>query len=366
MTSSENLFIGIMSGTSADGVDCCLADFHHDHPRKLTECYVPYNPKVKSKILSIKQDSKLSVDEFSKLELEITRAYAVSVQTLLEKIDVSSKNIKAIGCHGQTIAHNPEQKYTRQLVNGSLLAELTNITTVVDFRGRDIAAGGQGAPLAPVFHNAFFRSEDKHRVILNIGGIANITNLAPGDPVSGFDTGPGNCLLDRWIKTCKGDGFDKNGDWAKSGQVISSLLKKLKEHYFFNLPPPKSCSSEQFNLDWINQLKPVNTQSQDLQATLLQLTVDSIVDAQRKHCGGAKEMYVCGGGARNKHLVDKISSSARTLSVKLTDSLGIEAEWVEAFGFAWLAKKTISNEPIDATSVTGSKGRRIAGAIYPR
>ncbi|MAW33918.1 MAG: anhydro-N-acetylmuramic acid kinase [Proteobacteria bacterium] len=356
----------MMSGTSADGVDCCLADFDHNHPRKLTECYVPYNPKVKNKILSIKQDSKLSIDEFAILELEITRAYAASVQTLLENIDASSKNIKAIGCHGQTIAHNPEQKYTRQLVNGSLLAELTNITTVIDFRGRDIAAGGQGAPLAPVFHNAFFRSEDKHRVILNIGGMANITNLAPGDPVSGFDTGPGNCLLDRWIKTCKGDAFDKNGDWAKSGQVVSSLLKKLKEHYFFNLPPPKSCGSEQFNLDWINQLKPVNTQSQDLQATLLQLTVDSIVDAQNKYCRGAKEMYVCGGGARNKYLVDKISASTSTISVKLTDSLGVEAEWVEAFGFAWLAKKTISNEPIDATNVTGSKGRRIAGAIYPR
>jgi anhydro-N-acetylmuramic acid kinase len=266
------------------------------------------------------------------------------------------------------LRHCPADGYTLQIGNAALLAELTGITVVNDFRSRDIAAGGQGAPLVPAFHAKVLRNPEIRRVIANIGGIANITDLPANGEVRGWDTGPGNMLLDAWIRRYKGAHYDRDGTWAASGTVQNTLLTALTRHPYLTQPPPKSAGREQFNLAWLDAtvekldrtLNPA-----DVQATLLEFTAISLCDAVSRECPGTRELYVCGGGVHNRTLMQRISTLLPNLDVTTTSSLGIDPDWVEALAFAWLARQALHHATGNLPSVTGARGERILGAIYP-
>lgn len=362
----SGLYIGLMSGTSLDGVDAVLADFGTPPPKLRAAYYLPYPRELSERLLSL---HKAEFDELHQSALignEITHLFHRAVETLLDQSGVDVESVCAVGCHGQTIRHNPKDGYTVQLGNPSLLAELCNIRVVADFRSRDVAAGGQGAPLVPAFHEAAFRLPSAHRVILNVGGIANVTNLRPGTPTEGFDTGPGNMLLDAWVKKQTGKAFDEGGDWASGGHPIPSLLESLLDHPFFSTAPPKSCGREQFNIEWIEDFLLGSKPAQDVQATLLELSAKSIVNAIDRWCGNPDELVICGGGARNAFLVHRLTELLPQTSVMTSCALGIGSDWVEAMAFAWLARQALLGLPGNMPSVTGAKGERILGAVYPR
>jgi anhydro-N-acetylmuramic acid kinase len=253
-----------------------------------------------------------------------------------------------------------------QLNNPALLAELTGISVVADFRSRDIAAGGQGAPLVPAFHAAVFGDPRQHRVILNVGGIANLTDLKPGSPLRGFDCGPGNLLMDAWIERHKGLRYDQGGGWARQGQVIARLLSRLRADAYFSAGPPKSCGRDEFNMPWLESRLAGDEAPADVQATLLELSALSAAEAVTQWCGHPGELFVCGGGARNDALMDRLQQLLPDCHVAGTDSLGQPADWVEAVAFAWLASRTLRGEAGNLPEVTGARGPRVLGAIYPR
>jgi anhydro-N-acetylmuramic acid kinase len=361
----SELFIGLMSGTSLDGIDAVLADFGALQPCLLAHHHRPFEIALRHELLVLNQAD--STDELRLAALAantLARDYAVCVQALLDAAAVQSDTIAAIGCHGQTVRHRPDIGYTIQLVNGALLAELTGIDVVCDFRSRDVAAGGHGAPLAPAFHQAAFASRDVHRVIVNIGGIANLTDLPTGGAVSGFDCGPGNLLLDAWAQLHLHQPFDRDGAWAQSGSVLPDLLAKLHAHEFFRRVPPKSAGREIFHLEWLESLLPRDAAPVDVQATLLALTTGAIANAVEMFCAEAQEVYLCGGGTRNTALVKLLTEQLKDRKVTATDALGIHAEQVEAFAFAWLARRTLRGEPGNLPAVTGAHGPRVLGAIY--
>jgi anhydro-N-acetylmuramic acid kinase len=297
----------------------------------------------------------------------LARVYADAVAGLLRKAGNGSHPpaVRAIGCHGQTVRHAPTDGYTLQLNNPALLAELTGLTVVADFRNRDIAAGGQGAPLVPAFHDALFRAPDAHRLILNIGGIANLTDLAPQRNTTGFDCGPGNMLMDAWCQARRGQPYDANGAWAAAGTCLPDLLDRLMQHPFLALPPPKSCGREEFNLVWLTSLLTGKERAEDVQATLAAFTAATIVNATRRYCGTPDEAHVCGGGARNTTLMRLLSERGLAKRVATTSVLGLPAEHVEATAFAWLAWRTLHGQSGNLPAVTGAAGLRILGAIYP-
>ena len=286
---------------------------------------------------------------------------------LLANQKIPANKINAIGCHGQTIRHRPELGFTLQIGNHALLAELTNITVVGDFRSRDIAAGGQGAPLVPAFHQAIFVHPEKNRMIVNIGGIANITFLAKNGQILGFDSGPGNMLIDSWTKLRLGKHYDANGAWAATGLVLESLLFDMLAEPYFALPPPKSTGRDLFNDGWLKQhLLYPHLRSQDVARTLVELTAQSIADAIFKICHDVDEVYLCGGGARNGLLVESLKAKlSNNILLDNTDALGIGVDWLEAVAFAWLAQQTLDGKTSNLPEVTGAKGLRILGAIYP-
>ncbi|GKS68102.1 anhydro-N-acetylmuramic acid kinase [Nitrosomonas sp. PY1] len=362
-------YIGLMSGTSLDGIDAVLINFGEPKPTLLATLFYPYNEELRTNLLALHHAGFDELNRAALLSNQLSMLYAQTSLDLLRKSKISPNAVTAIGCHGQTIRHCPEKekRYTIQLINAALLAELTQITVVADFRSRDIAAGGQGAPLVPAFHKALFGDADKHRIIVNIGGIANITKLNPNDEVIGFDCGPGNMLMDAWSLRHTGKGYDDKGQWAKTGKIIQSLLDILMDESFFSLPPPKSTGRDLFNLHWlehkISQCAP--QAPENVQATLLQLTVISIANAITDYCRMANEIYVCGGGAHNTYLIKQLSNALPHRTVALTNTLGVDADWVEAFAFAWLAQLTILGKPGNLSAVTGAKGERVLGAIYP-
>jgi anhydro-N-acetylmuramic acid kinase len=360
------LFIGIMSGTSLDGVDAALVAFEDETCVLQNTHFLPYPDDIKSALLALHKPQIDELEASCILGCRLATLYAEATKQLLSKAKVSAADISAIGCHGQTIRHRPELGFTLQIGNAALLAELSKITVVSDFRSRDIAAGGQGAPLVPAFHQALFGSANKNRAIVNIGGIANITYLAKDGNVLGFDSGPGNMLLDSWTKLKLGKDYDANGDWAASGVVIDSLLANMLAEPYFALPPPKSTGRDLFNDDWLkqHQLYP-HLRPQDVARTLTALTAQSIVDALKK-CGDVDEVYLCGGGAHNKLLVDALQALLGEAPVHTTKKLNIDVDWVEAVAFAWLAKQTLDNKPSNLPAVTGAKGLRVLGAIYPK
>lgn len=366
-TSSEALYLGLMSGTSLDGVDAVLARISNGRTQLLGHDHLPYDPAWRARLLDLHEPAQDELDTAVCLANLLTRHYAEAVTALLGRAGYSADRIAAIGCHGQTVRHRPERGYTLQLVNGALLAELTGITSIVDFRSRDIAAGGQGAPLVPAFHAAAFSHPERHRVIVNIGGIANLTDLPARGAVSGFDCGPGNMLMDAWCYAHTGQAFDVDGRLAGRGKVLPALLDRFLADAYFHLPPPKSTGRDHFSWHWLaEKLSPADA-TEDVQATLLKLTVTSIHDAVIRHCPGVEEVFLCGGGAKNRALVDGLrhAFAAEGIPVGLTDILGIPVDQVEAAAFAWLAKRCLDGKPGNLPAVTGAAGPRVLGAIYP-
>lgn len=365
MNNSPDLYIGIMSGTSLDGVDAVLADLSQNPPGLLASHYQPYPSPLKQALLTLHQPAHDELHRSQLLANQLAREYADAVLKLLKKANLPATQVQAIGCHGQTVRHRPEHGYTIQLGNGALLAELTGIHVVGDFRSRDIAAGGQGAPLVPAFHDHALRHPDVHRVILNIGGIANLTDLAPGKTTTGFDTGPGNLLMDAWIAKHHDKPYDKDGAWARSGKAIPALLQRLLAEPYFSAPPPKSTGRDLFDLEWLQQHLNGDESPEDVQLTLLALTGESIAAALRNHCPGMQELYICGGGAHNAALVSYLRGTLPQCRVKKSDELGIAADWMEAIAFAWLAQQALHLRPGNLPAVTGAKHPCVLGAIYP-
>ena len=358
-----DFYIGLMSGTSLDGIDAVLADLSPNQPRVIGHHRLSYTPELRRELLALNQPGGDELRRAALAANELARCYAAAIHALLEK-HPAAKSVNAIGCHGQTVRHQPAAGYTIQIVNGALLAELTGIAVVCDFRSRDIAAGGQGAPLAPAFHHAVFSARNVHRAIVNLGGIANLTDLPASGAVTGFDCGPGNLLLDAWAQRHLHQPLDRDGAWARSGFEIPALLARLLGDEYFHRAPPKSTGRETFNLDWLTRQLTGSEPPADVQATLLALTARGIADAIGKFCKNAQEVYLCGGGARNAALAALLVQQLAPRKVAATDALGVAAEYVEAFAFAWLARQTLNSQPGNLPAVTGAHGARTLGAIY--
>lgn len=374
---TRELFIGLMSGTSLDGVDVALVAFTEQKTQMLHSHFLAYPATLRAQVLALQHPTENELENTALIGNALAKIYAEAVNQLLVDAQLSSNQIVAIGCHGQTIRHRPGFEdgigFTLQIGNAALLSELTGITVISDFRSRDIAAGGQGAPLVPAFHQAVFADKQINRAIINIGGIANITYLGNSENSSnktngvyGFDSGPGNMLLDAWIKQHKNLDYDANGDWASTGQVIPSLLSDMLAEPYFALLPPKSTGRDLFNQIWLQEklLATTTLRPQDVACTLVALTAHSIYNALTQHCGEFNEVYVCGGGAHNRLLIELLQTLLGETKCDSTESLGIGADWVEAIAFAWLAKQCINKKTANLAEVTGAKGPRILGAIY--
>jgi len=361
-------YIGLMSGTSADGIDVVLVDFSDKTPRLVATDYLPYGEDLRNKILSLCEPGPNEIDRMGELDQLLGEAFAKAVNAILNNNDISPAEVKAIGSHGQTIRHRPDQTppFTLQIGDPNLIAAKTGITTIADFRRKDMAYGGQGAPLVPAFHQAMFASKDKSRVVVNIGGMANVSLLHAGNML-GFDTGPGNVLMDAWIQQHQHLKHDEEGGWAASGTAQMDLLQQFLTDSYFHLPAPKSTGREYFNLNWLHsQLAAFgkNLEPADVQATLAELTAQSIVNAIRPHMQTG-EILICGGGAHNDFLVERLANLAQPdFSVFSTEQYGIHPDWVEAMAFAWLARQTLNHLPGNHPNVTGASQAAVLGGVY--
>ena len=362
---ARNLFVGLMSGTSLDGVDAALVEFAPPGPALIDTAYLPLPEALKAELHALQTPGPNELDRAARAGNELSRLYAEAVLALIKKTGTSPAAIRACGCHGQTIRHQPDAGYTLQIGNPALLAELTGISVIADFRSRDVAAGGQGAPLVPAFHAAVFGSDTAHRVIVNIGGIANLTDLPAHGEVKGFDTGPGNVLLDLWIQRHLGKQHDQAGAWAQGGTVLAEPLAAMLAEPYFARRPPKSCGRELFNAAWLEKFSMRRAAPQDVEATLAELSARSIADAVEQYCPRADELYVCGGGAHNLCVIECLRRNLSRCRIATTAALGIDPDWVEAIAFAWLAKQTLDGRPGNLAAVTGAGGERMLGAIYP-
>jgi anhydro-N-acetylmuramic acid kinase len=365
------LYLGLMSGTSADGIDAAVVDFSAQFPHVVATAYTPYTAELREKILSLYQPGENEIHRLSELDVQLGQIFAAAANKLLQEHTIAPQTIRAIGSHGQTVRHHPHQPlpFTLQIGDPNIIAAATGITTVADFRRRDIAFGGQGAPLVPAFHQHLFTSSKMNRVIVNIGGIANATFLPhdPKQPIIGFDTGPGNALMDAWIHTHQQKMFDHDGRWAASGYASTLLLENLLKEPYFHQPAPKSTGREYFNLNWLNQhLQKINQKISpvDVQATLAELTVRTIILSIRTHLPHG-EILVCGGGARNSLLMSHLQALAKPhFTIETTEKYGVDPDWVEAMAFAWLAKQTLNGKPGNLPSVTGAQSPCVLGGIY--
>ena len=369
-------YIGLMSGTSLDGVDGVLMAFHnHAQASVLSSCALDFPPELRAELLALNRPGSDELHRSAVAAHQLAELYAQAVQQLLEQSGLPANAIRAIGAHGQTVRHAPPDPgntapYTLQLNQPALLAELCGITVVADFRSRDIAAGGQGAPLVPAFHKQVFGQAGESVAVVNIGGIANITALPADGRVLGLDTGPGNVLLDMWCHRHTGRNYDANGEWASSGKLHPALLAHLLSEPYFKTKGIKSTGRDLFNADWLDaRLQSFSAMSPaDVQSTLAELTAQTIVRAILDapwNGPNPKEVLICGGGARNGHLMSRISALMPQAKVLTTDSRGWPVSQVEAAAFAWLAKQTMEGKPGNEPQVTGAKGARILGAIYP-
>lgn len=362
------VYIGLMSGTSLDGVDAVACTFE-PQTRCLGHTYVAFNENLRQSLQSLLTPGFDEIERSGRIAIELVHVYAQAVQKLLESTHLKTSDIVAIGVHGQTVRHCPSDGFTVQLNNPALLAELTGIDVIADFRSRDMAAGGEGAPLVPAFHAALFGDETENRTIVNIGGIANIT-LLPTDktlPTLGFDCGPGNTLLDIWMQAHQGSRFDENGSWAQSGTINESLLASFLSDEYFARPAPKSSGREYFNMDWIRceligypKIDPA-----DVQRTLVRLTAQTIVEATRQAQPDTRAIFVCGGGVFNPVLMADLQELATPIPVVSTEHLGVDPMQVEAMAFAWLAYRFVNKKAGNLPAVTNAKGPRILGALYP-
>lgn len=364
-----------MSGTSLDGVDGVLALFPDEtgaqSPRTLATAYRPFPATLREQLMALQAPGCNEIHREAMAANALATLYAECAAELLAQDELAAGRVRAIGVHGQTIRHRPELGYTRQTNNPALLAELTGIDVVADFRSRDIAACGQGAPLTPAFHQAVFGKSDESRVVANVGGIGNISVLNCGGNVTGFDTGPGNVLMDAWVARHLHKAYDEDGAWAASGTVIPALLDTLLDEPFLTLAPPKSTGRDLFHPEWLEAKLTGFTDiaPADVQATLAAFTAITLADAIVVHAADARAVYVCGGGAYNAHLMallqQRLAQCRHSAPVKSTDALGVPPNHVEALAFAWLAHRHCERMPANLPSVTGATGPRILGALYP-
>lgn len=358
-------YVGLMSGTSLDGADAALVDFSGAAPRTVAFATVVFSEGLRERVLALCEPGRDTLELAGQVTLELAELYARAVQEVLAAGQTPPGTVAAIGCHGQTVRHRPDLGFTIQLNDPARLAELTGIDVVADFRRRDMAAGGQGAPLVPAFHEALFRSATRSRAVVNIGGIGNVTWLPSHGPTLGFDSGPGNVLLDGWTRKHLGRQFDEDGRWAAAGRTDEALLERLLQEPFLGAAPPKSTGRELFRMDWLQRRLPADYRTADVQSTLTDFTARTVVDAIDRYCPGTDEIYLAGGGARNGALVERIRALAGTRPVALTDVLGVPTAHVESMAFAWLAMKCTRREAVDLTAVTGARAPRILGAVYP-
>lgn len=367
----RQLYIGLMSGTSIDAIDAVLVDFTAKPGQIVATHSAPISTMLKSQLLALCQPSTDEITRMGMLDVQLGALFAAACDALLQQTDYAAADIQAIGSHGQTIRHQPQgtAPFTLQIGDPNIIASRTGITTIADFRRRDMAVGGQGAPLVPAFHHYLLHHPEKNRVIVNIGGIANLTILpaAQNTPISGFDTGPGNILLDAWIQQHLNKPYDDKGAWANSGTVNKTLLQQLLADKFFHQPPPKSTGREHFNLAWLTtQLTTAATPlaPQDVQATLLQFTAQTIMQAIQTYSPKTEEIWICGGGAHNERLMTALQSLSHC-PVQSTAVLGIAPQWIEAMAFAWLAQQTLNKRSGNIPTVTGARQPVILGGIYP-
>lgn len=361
-------YVGLMSGTSCDGVDAVVADFRGERMTTLAHAHRPFPNALRDALQALMQSGAEEIERMGDASVALAREYAQATRDVLDRAKLTAGDVAAIGAHGQTIRHRPERGFTLQINQPALLAELTGIAVVADFRSRDVAAGGQGAPLVPAFHAAVFAG-NAPRAVVNIGGIANVSLLVPkqsGRAVRGFDTGPGNTLLDGWCARHRGEPFDRDGGWGASGTIDEALLASLLSEPYFAKPPPKSSGRELFHLAWLDARLATHgaVRPEDVQATLLALTCRSIADALAIHQPECERIFVCGGGALNGALMKQLASYTQ-VPVSTTHELGVDPMQVEALAFAWLARECFAMRPGNLPAVTGASGPRVLGATYP-
>lgn len=359
----NNLYIGLMSGTSLDAVDAALIDFTNDDPKLIATHQHEMPGELCQHILDLCYPGENAIQRMGVVDVKLGHLFADSVNALLKQNQLTNNDIQAVGSHGQTIRHMPDldHPFTLQIGDPNIIAAQTGITTVADFRRRDMALGGQAAPLAPAFHHYLFRHRNESTGVLNIGGIANLTVLPrnQSDPIIGFDTGPGNTLMDAWCLQNTGKNYDKDGNLALSGKCSETLLTKLLNDPYFKKAPPKSTGREYFHLDWLQKHSIENMAAADVQATLLELTARTIANT----LSNEKEIYVCGGGAKNSALMNRLAELSNS-HVQTTESIGIHPDWIEAAAFAWLARQTLLGKPGNIPSVTGAQSNAVLGGIY--
>lgn len=365
----SDYFIGLMSGTSLDGVDAALVHFGSGHFTVVATHFQAYDPHLRTRLQQLCYAPQVAFADMGTLDAELGEIFAACCERLLASSGVGREMVRAIGSHGQTVYHHPHgsHPFSLQIGDPNRLAQLTGIATVADFRRRDIAAGGQGAPLAPGFHRAAFSTQNSHTIVANIGGIANLTILPPvglGEVV-GFDCGPGNTLMDHWTQLHLGTGWDSGGDWARGGRADANLLSRLLDDDYFRTSPPKSTGQEYFSPQWLkDKLKGCSSSPQDVQTTLCLLTATTIIEAATRWSGGMDRLLICGGGSKNAFLMDTLVRLT-DCPITTTEPYGVHPDWVEAVAFAWLARQTLTGRPGNLPSVTGATAPTILGCIYP-
>ncbi len=368
-----DLYLGLISGTSADGIDVALVSFA-SHAQVIAARTYAYSPELRASVLMLMHAQAMPIDDFGQIDAQIGDAFAHAALELLAEAGVASTAVTALGSHGQTVRHRPglPHPFTLQIGDPNRIAERTGITTVADFRRRDIAAGGQGAPLVCALHAELFRSQVETRAVLNLGGIANFTLLAPGRPVRGFDTGPANCLLDAWAQRCLAQPCDEGGAFAASGYPNEALLQAMLRDEYFARPLPKSTGREHFHLDWLDShlASHGGLAAADVQATLLELSVRSIAGALVQGAPDTARVIACGGGVHNAHLMRRlamvlIERLGHDCVLETSAVHGLDPDFVEAAAFAWLARQRLAGLPGNCVDVTGATGLRALGAVYP-
>jgi anhydro-N-acetylmuramic acid kinase len=360
------LYIGVMSGTSLDGLDIALIE-QTPAIRLIATHYIPMPESLRAELLGLCASGPDEIARSAIAQQNWVKLAAQGIHSLLAQQQLKPADIRAIGSHGQTIRHEPARGFTVQIGNPALLTELSGITVVSDFRSRDVAAGGQGAPLVPAFHEALFDRSTGKRAVLNVGGFSNLSLIESDKPVAGFDCGPGNVLLDAWINAQRGENYDRDGQWAASGHVEPMLLNALLSDPFFATQGPKSTGREVFNLEWLqgHLARLPAFAPENVQATLLELTALTIVESLQAAQTDTQELLVCGGGAHNSALMNRLSSLLPNTKVSSTATHGVDPDWVEAMAFAWLAHCCLEGIAANRPSVTGARGLRVLGAIYP-
>lgn len=364
-----SIYIGLISGTSADGIDAVAVRFKNNQIKQIGAITHQYTPDCRNKILTI-QTQAISLSQIGQLDTLIGEQFAQATSLLIKKFSLDKRQIKAIGSHGQTLKHAPNGSlpFSLQLGNPSLIAERTQITTIANFRQKDIAAGGQGAPLVPAFHQAWLSNMTKSACVLNLGGIANLTILGQDStsPIMGFDCGPANTLMDAWMRREYQQPYDTNGENARTGRVNTHLLNQLLVHDYFKQIPPKSADIDQFSLQWLdsilNNIQAIK--AEDITRTLCELTISSVAAAIERYAPTIETVIACGGGCKNSFLMEMLAAKIDPIKVKLSDDYGVGSDWVEGVAFAWLAKQTLLQLPGNAPLATGASHECILGGIY--